>query len=167
VTISEFDIFVWLHIDALLGGPVSRGVHVCGADNLHLTGNWSAVGVARDGEVVLRVHVLEAHLGVDLPIGATAQNRPVVARVTFPSLPEGAHLLIARQWTRKVMRMKVLVGRQVGEANVGATGHGLAALAQFLRLGPHLPIAVDVFLLLGARHRLLSTAGAIFDVVRM
>lgn len=159
--------FVLMNVHSLHGTPLGL-VWTRHADHLHLSVNWPSKGPAGDAQVHVRVDVLEADPRVLAPKVARADHLPVVARVALALLVAVARdLLVPGQGTREVVRVQVLVGRDVVQPDGGPTGHWLAPLAHLVHLALDRPVAVHVVFQLGGRHRLLSTPRAVFDVVRV
>lgn len=100
-------------------------------------------------------------------ISTCTNYAPVVTRIALSLLPVAADLLVAAHRTREMVRVQVLPRRQVFQAYHAATTYRLSPRTNLARGRLHHPVAVDVFLYFGARHRLLSTARSIFDIVRV
>ena len=143
-----FAIFVWLHVNALLGDPIAGAVRVSGADNFHLAMNGTTIRVTRHSQKSLSVDMLQANLGIDLPVGTTAKNSPIIAGITFAIAAKGAHLLLTGQWAGKVMRMQIFVRLKMRQPNGGSTCNRIAALTLLLPFD--LPITVDILLFVSA-----------------
>lgn len=108
-------------------GPVGSRVGIADANHLELTVDGTAKGAARDRQVRVGVHVAQLDRSVPQPGIARAHHQPVVAGITDALVVTvRGDLLVAGQRTLEVVRVQVLVRRQVVQPDGVATFDRLA-----------------------------------------
>lgn len=157
--------FVLVDINALDSTPLSL-VRTRHSDHLHLSVDWPSEGPSGDAQVHVRVHMSEADTGILAPVIARANDFPVIASVSLALLVAVAgDLLVSGQWTGKVVRVQVLIGRDVVQPDGGATGHWFAPFAERVHFALDSPMTVHIVLQFGGSDRLLSRPRTIFNVM--
>ena len=91
----------------LLCPPLSCAVGSLAADNLHLSVDRPSEGLSAGCQEHPRVRVLEHHVLVALPEVAVTDDLPHVASIADPSLAEGGHLLLVRQWAEEEGEVRI------------------------------------------------------------
>lgn len=104
-------------------GPVGSRVGIADANYLELAVDGTPKGTARERQVHIGVHVAQLDRGVPEPGVARAHHQPVVAGIADALVVTvRGDLLVARQRTLEVVRVQVLVRRQMVQPD------GVAAL---------------------------------------
>lgn len=122
--------FILMYVHALHSTPLClvRTIH---SDHLHLAVDGPAEGAPRDAQVHIGVLVPEPDSRVLLPVVARTDHLPVVPAVSLSLFVAVTRdLLVARQRRREVVRVQVLVRRDVMQSDQRSTGHRLSSLAE-------------------------------------
>lgn len=156
---------VLVNVHALHCTPF-RLMWTCHSYHFHLPVDGPAERASRDAQVHVRVGMLEPDPRVLPPEVARADHLPVITTVALALLVAVAtDLLVAREWTREVVRVQVLVGGYVVQADDGAACHRLTSLTVLVHLALDGPMAIDIVFQLGCGHRLLTRPGTVFNVM--